>query len=444
MSEDQGGAVVTAVAGTSGRGCPVSDFARRFDPLSDDYLQDPYSVFDEARRAEPVFYSPTLDYWVVSGYEDIREIFRDTESYSAAAAAELLKPPCPAAGAKLAEVGFVPRPYLVDEDPPVHTQRRQVLRKGVSGRRVAELEPAVREFVNRYLDRIVKNGRADLVSDLVFEVPALTAFALMGVPEADVARVKTYASRFSIWMWGLPSDPEQTELASDFAEYYAYAKEHVQRLLAEPGDNDYVSNAISGWRAPGNAELFDEEYLYITFLGHFLASHETTTNGAANGFKALLEHRAQWQELVADPSLIPNAVEEVLRHSSSVPAWRRTTVRPVRIGQVDIPAGARVLILTGSANHDEAVFLQPERLDVRRANAREHLAFGWGRHLCLGAHLARMEMRVILEETIRRLPHLELVEGQEWTYSRNISFRGPEHVLVRWDPALNPIPDDRP
>jgi cytochrome P450 len=424
-------------------GCPVSKFAADFNPFAHDYLQDPYSVFTRARNEEPVFFSPEIGYWVVSRYEDILEIFRDTESYSATAAGELIKPPCPAAMEKLAAVDYVPSTMLVDEDPPLHTKRRRVLRKGVTEDRVAEIEPYTRKFVNECLDAIVKNGNADMVADLTFEVPALTAFVLMGVPEAEVARVRGYASRFALWIWGRPSDEQQVALAEEFAAYLQYARAYVERLIEEPGEN-YMSNAVRAWLAAGNDDVWDRTYLASIMQSHLYASHETTTNAAAGGFKTLLEHRDQWEMLCADPSLIPNAVEEILRYASSVPTWRRITTKPVTIGGFDIAAGERILLLTGSANHDDTMFADGDSFDITRDNADQHLAFGWGIHHCLGQALARMEMRVMLEETTRRLPHLALVAGQEWTYSPNTSFRGPDHVLVTWDPQQNPSAQDRP
>lgn len=428
---------------TSPGKCPVSQFAAEFNPFDEEYLQDPYAVFTRARNEEPVFYSPEIEYWVVSRYDDVVAIFRDTESYSATAAGELIKPPCPAAMEKLAAVDFVPSTMLVDEDAPLHTKRRRVLRKGVTDDRVAEIEPITRRFVGDCLDAMIKTGNADMVADMTFQVPALTAFVLMGVPEAEVERARGYASRFALWIWGRPTDEQQVELAGEFAAYLEYAREHVERLTENPGD-DYMSNAIKAWQKAGNDDVWDKTYLASIMQSHLYASHETTTNATANGFKVLLENRDQWELLCNDSSLIPNAVEEILRYASSVPAWRRVTTRPVTIGGFDIAAGERILVLTGSANHDDAVFDDGDRFDITRENADEHVAFGWGIHLCLGQALARMEMRVMLEETTKRLPHLNLVDGQEWTYSPNTSFRGPERVLVQWDPAQNPVPEDRP
>jgi cytochrome P450 len=433
----------TATIADAPPACPVSQFAQSFDPFEDAYLQDPYSVFARARREEPVFYAPGIDYWVVSRYDDVHAVLADKVTFSADEATRPLKDVCPAAGQKLAEAEVAEHPYLVNEDDPVHTPRRMILRQKLTPKEVAKLEPKVRQFVTQYLDAIVARGRADLVDDLVYEVPALTALLLMGVSDGEAREAKTMASRFALWIWGRPDEDEQVALAEDFVRFYDFAREHVKTLFEHPGD-DYISNAIRLSREQGKEDLFSPTYLYAIMQGHLYAGHETTTNAAANGFKALLEHPDQWELLCQDPKLIPNAVEEILRYQSSVPVWRRRARVATTIGGVDVPADARIMLLTASANHDDAMFGDGERFDVRRDDARKHLAFGWGKHRCLGEGLARMEMRVILEETTRRLPHMRLVEGQSYEYSPNTSFRGPFHVLAEWDPSENPVPADRP
>ncbi|MGE4326412.1 MAG: cytochrome P450, partial [Pseudodonghicola sp.] len=151
----------------------------------------------------------------------------------------------------------------------------------------------------------------------------------------------------------------------------------------------------------------------------------------------LLSNREAWDDICADPSLIPNAVEECLRYAGSIVAWRRLTTAPARVGDVDLPEGAKLLIVQASANQDERHFEDGEKFDIYRDNAIDHLTFGYGSHQCMGKNIGRMEMRIFLEEMTRRLPHLRLAE-QEFTYLPNTSFRGPDHVWVEWDPALNP------
>jgi cytochrome P450 len=197
-------------------------------------------------------------------------------------------------------------------------------------------------------------------------------------------------------------------------------------------------------RDTSGSQPLDRQYLTTVTFSIIFAGHETTTNAAAGSFRALLEHCEQWEALCAESDLIANAVEESLRFYPSIPQWRRMTRQPVTIGDVDLPAGARLLLALGSGNRDDDQFADGENFDIRRENADQHLAFGWGRHHCIGDGLARMEMRVALEELSRRLPHMRLAASQKCEFSPNASFRGPEHVLVSWDPARNPIANDRP
>jgi cytochrome P450 len=306
-----------------------------------------------------------------------------------------------------------------------------VFRRSFTPERVAALEPRSRELIDEAIDRVIDRGEADVVTDLVWDAPAKIAFALMGVPEYEVDKIKTGTARLATMGWGVPSDEEQVELATAIGEYWRFAQEQVDRLIAEPGEN-LMGDLVRAWQEPGNEEMFSRDQLCWIFLNTLFAGHETTSNATAAGIRALLTHRDQWEAICEDPSLIPNAVEEILRFDSSVPTWRRVTTKAVTLGGVELEAGAKLLIGLGSANHDASHFPDGERFDVRRENAKDQLAFSWGRHTCLGARLARMEMRVFLEQITKRLPGLQLVEGQEWTYSPNTSHRGPEHVLVTW------------
>ena len=164
-----------------------------------------------------------------------------------------------------------------------------------------------------------------------------------------------------------------------------------------------------------------------------IAGHETTTGLIGNALRRLLTERQAWGEICRDPALIPNAIEEVLRFDSPVIAWRRKTTRAVEVGGVPVPTGANLLLLLGSANRDPAVFKDPEHFDIHRQNAEDHLSLGQGVHYCLGAPLARLEARVVLEELSARLPGLRLVPGQTLRFRPNTTFRGPLSLLVEWD-----------
>jgi cytochrome P450 len=230
-------------------------------------------------------------------------------------------------------------------------------------------------------------------------------------------------------MWGRPNEAEQVRLAQGMAAFWCYAETLVVRRAEHPRD-DFTSDLLLA-RAGDLAALSRTEVTQIVYELLF-AGHETTTGLIGNALRQLLTHRHAWEEICRDPALIPNAVEEVLRFDSSVIAWRRRTTQAVQIGGVPVPAGANLLLLLGSANRDPAVFADPERFDIHRPNAREHLSLGQGAHYCLGAPLARLEARVVLEELSARLPGLRLAPGQTPRFQPNTTFRGPLSLLVEW------------
>ena len=192
-------------------------------------------------------------------------------------------------------------------------------------------------------------------------------------------------------------------------------------------------------------ELFSEEWLIGLATTTLAAAHETTSGALANAVRLLLDDgRAGWRAICADPGLIPTAVEECLRVGPSLTAQRRVCTDEAEVGGVRIPAGAKVVVALASGNADRDAFPEPESFDVRREDANRHLTFGFGAHLCLGAPLARLQMRVMLEELSRRLPHLRLVADQAIDIPVNAAARAPRSLLVEWEPERNPLETDRP
>src|SRR5262245_30107979 len=292
------------------------------------------------------------------------------------------------------------------------------------------MEAIVRGLTGRFLQERLSGGRADLVRDLAWDLPALVIFRVLGVPDEDVPRVKAGAESRLLLMWGRPTEDEQARLARGMAAFWRYAEALVASRAEQPRD-DFTSDLLRA-RDGDLPALNHQEVTQIVYELLF-AGHETTTGMIANALRQLLTARHAWEEICGDPALIPNAVEEVLRLDSSVIAWRRQTTRPVEIGGVPVPGGANLLLLLGSANRDPAAFEDPDRFDIHRRNAKEHLSFGQGAHYCLGAPLARLEARVLLEELSARLPGLRLVPGQTLRFQPNTTFRGPLALLVEWD-----------
>jgi cytochrome P450 len=402
---------------------------RSFEPFSAEYLQDPYPFMAHAREVAAAFYCAEFDYWIVTRYEDIRRIFQSPASFSAANTLAPLSDPCPMAKAALKDGGYTPVPALVNVDPPAHTRARRLANVAFTPKRVAAMEPFVRDVTRRFCDERLRDGRADLIGDLAWALPVLVLFRVLGLPESDVARVKEGARNRGLLLFGRASEAEQVSAARELASFWRYASALVEARTESPAD-DLIS-ALAQARDGEDEALTRQEVAAIVMI-MFFAGNETTTCLIGNSFRRLLEDRPSWQAICRDPELIPNAIEEVLRIESSVITWRRLTKEAVDIGGVRVPAQAKLLLLLGSANRDPSVFPEPDRFDIRRANAREHLSFGFGPHTCLGSPLARLQVRIVLEEVSRRLPGLQLAPDVRYEYPKNISLRGPASLPVTW------------
>jgi cytochrome P450 len=406
--------------------CPVHP---GFDPLSDEFLADPYAVMASLPLAEtPVFYAPSIDYYVVTRYADIEAVFLDPDTYSAGAAQLPLVKLEPEATEILLAGGHRPQPSMVSLDPPAHTRLRRPAARAFTPRRVAEMEPRVRATVNELLDAVDPAAPFDLVETLTFPLPATIVFSFMGVPEADYAQLKDWCGHRATLAWGRPPAAEQVEHATSMAAYRAYLRELVARKADDRAD-DFAS-ALLAIHDEDPEALSEEEIASILFSLSF-AGHETTNYLIGNLVRRLLEDPARWDEVVADPALIPGAVEETLRYDTSVPAWRRIAKRTVTLGGVEIPEGSKLFLWLAASGRDASVFPEPDVFDLRRANARRHLAFGKGIHFCIGSALGKLEAQLALAELARRFPRLRLVEGQELAFHPNISFRGPLTLWVQ-------------
>jgi len=422
--------------------CPFSAAAASWDPWNPDFIKDPWPVLAQIQAEQPVFYKPEIGYWVVTKYNDVRKCFLDNKAFSAELAIEPILPLYPSTIEKFMASGFSDGPVLVNEQPPRHRSHRTRLQRQFEPAKMRDLQPFILKMVSAYIDRLVKCGRADLMKDFIYDIPALVVFKMLGIPEEDVPKVKKWAGPAALFSWGRPTEGEQNAMADALGEYWAYSKHHVEWKKQNLGD-DFVSDAIRGQIEDGEEE-WPDDYLVRLMLNFTFAGHETTTNASGNAVMNLLRERQHWEALVSDPSKISMAIDECLRVGSSIIAWRRQTLEDIELSGVVVPAGSKLLIYNGAANRDPEIFDDPQKINIERPNASKMLSFGFGPHLCLGRPVAKLEMRIMLEELTRRLPHIELDE-QEFTFSPpNTTARGPDHVFVHWDPTKNPVADDRP
>jgi len=410
-------------------GCPVD---AAFDPLSPAYLDDPYAIMAALPLAEaPIFYAPSIGYHVVTRYADIAQVFDDPATYSAAVAQAPLVPLSPEAQRILLDGGHAPQPSMVSLDEPAHARLRKPAARAFAVKRVNDLVPTIRRVAGELLDGVAAGAEFDLIGELAFPLPASIVFSLIGVPEADVPQLKRWCGYRAALGWGRPRPEDQVEIATHMAAYRRYLRELVDRKRAARGDD--LTSDLLAIHDEDPERLALAEIASILFSLSF-AGHETTTGLIGNTVRRLLEAPERWDAIVREPALIPAAVDESLRFDPSVPVWRRVTTRPVTLAGVELPRGARLFLWLAAANRDASVFPDPDRFDLHRHNADQHLAFGKGLHYCLGAHLGKVEARIVLDELTRRFPRLRLVPGQRLSFHPNISFRGPQQLRVRVAP----------
>jgi cytochrome P450 len=417
-------------------GCPVS---HAFDPFGPEYQADPAQA---QAAGGPVFFSEVLGWYVVTRHEDIRTVYADTESFSSQIFSDPITPLCPAATAKLDEYGFKTMKSLGTLDEPIHLQRRRRIDEPFKHENVAGLEPRIQEVMAEAVDAFVARGHADLVADLFWDAPAIVALEFMGVPEAEIADVKENAAGVLTFIFGRPSEAEQVATCELMGRQYGYARGLIARLKEDPSGPGLLQYAVRA--SLTEPEYFDDHFLISLCINTLAAAHETTAGSLANTMLSLLEQPERWQALAADPGLIAGAIEECFRFSGQLTTGRRLCVKDTVVGGVPIPAGAKVLLGLSAGQRDEAMFPEPETFDPERRNAKRHFAFGYASHFCLGAPLARVQMRIVLEELARRLPHMRLVDGQRIEYTPTANSHTPKALLVEWDAAANPVPGDRP
>src|SRR5690606_13380065 len=285
---------------------------------------------------EPVFYSPKLGYWVVTRYDDIKAIFRDNITFSPSIALEKITPTGEEANAVLASYGYAMNRTLVNEDEPAHMPRRRLLMEPFTPARLAEHEPLVRRLAREYVDRFIDDGRADLVDQMLWEVPLTVALHFLGIPEDDMATLRRYSIAHTVNTWGRPRPEEQVAVAHAVGNFWQYAGTVLEKMRREPDAPGWMRYGIRKQRE--HPEIVTDSYLHSMMMAIIVAAHEATAPASANAVKLLLQHPEIWRELCEIPGLIPSTVEECLRHNGSVAAWRRITTRPVRIAGVDIPA----------------------------------------------------------------------------------------------------------
>lgn len=402
-----------------------------FDPLSPEQLADPYPVYARARAEQPIFYSSAHGFWVVTRYDDVVAVLRDHESFSSAAATRSAPAaPHPEVAAALAE-GHPIGPTLTDSDEPVHRRLRGLVNRAFTHQRVAAHEPLVREAAAGLIDGFARDGHADLIERFAWPLPLVAIGAILGVPREDLEDLHRWSYDWLRLQQATDPIPEQVACARSVVAMQRYFLDALRERAARPRD-DLMSGLLAA-ELEGAEPLSEVEAMRVP-MNLVIAGHVTVTRAIGNAVVLLLEHPGRLEAMLSDRDLVATAVEEVLRMESPAQGLFRTTTRDVTVGGVELPAGARVMVHYGSANRDEAQFPDAGALDLHRENVLRHVAFGKGIHVCLGAPLARLELRIALPLLFERLPGLRL-RARDPTERDTIFFaRGFKHVHAEWEP----------
>lgn len=409
-------------------GCPVD---REFSPYSEKYVEYPYALLNEKRESDPVFFSEELGFLVVTRMEDVQEIFMNPEVFSSENVQDPVFPICKAAAEILSAEDYNPTAVMSNRQKPDHTRIRKFTQAGFSGRRIRSLEPVVRARAEQLIDTMLNAGSpVEWVEAVGNPLPAETIFRLIGFPETDDEQLKDWTNNRLQFTWGKTDTNYQIDVAKSLLAYWRYVAAYVEMRRDNPAD-DFTSELLAA-HAENPDDLSYNEVQSVVY-GLSFAGHEIVRNLISNALLCLLGERENWERLCADPSLIKPAIEEVLRFNSAQTSWRRITTRDTEFRGYALPAGTQLFMSLASANHDPRMFENPEHFDIDRENSSKHIAFGRGIHLCLGRLLARLELQVVLETLIEKVPSLRLAVGQELSYHANFSFRGPKSLRLIWD-----------
>lgn len=392
-------------------------------------MSNPFPFYKKAREEAPIFYREDLNYWVVTRHDDVKAIFENWKVFTSQNAQKPVKQIAASAKKILEDSGMLGLSGLSARIPPDHTRIRRIVSQAFGLPRFKKLEPRIRALAIKMIEDFKGEGKVDFIKGLAYDLPAYVIFMLLGVPDEDVAKVKDWAASRLMLTWGDLDEAGQIYHAENLVRYWNYC----QNLVKQRHENqtDDLPGDLVGFQKEGE-EITDKEIAAICYSQLF-AGHETTTSLMGNGVRELLTHRDSWEQLCENEKMIPKAINEILRYNPSIVTWRRKALEATVVGEVEIPKDANVLVIMGSANRDESEFPDGETFDITRKNARKHLSFGFGIHFCLGAALAQLEFKIVLQELTRRIPNLQLTPNQVFEFPDNTSFRAPAGLMLEWE-----------
>jgi cholest-4-en-3-one 26-monooxygenase len=356
------------------------------------WARNPHDELTWMRANAPVYFDERNGVWAITRYHDVKHVSRTPEVWSSAGG---IRPDSPAL------------PMMIDMDDPHHFQRRKLVNRGFTPRRVRDQEAKVRQVCDQIIDRVCERGECDFVWDIAAPLPLIMIGDALGVDPTDRDDLMRWSDDMLRGVTGLgDNNPAAVKAAEAFSEYMTYASRVIDDRRREPRD-DLTSVLV---HAEVDGDRLDHDNLIHESLLILIGGDETTRHVLSGGMFQLIAHPEQWKALVDDRSKVPGAVEEVLRWVSPIKNMARTVTRDVELGGQTMAEGDKVLLLYPSANRDEDVFDDPFRFDIER-EPNEHVAFGFGPHFCLGNSLARLELTVMFDRLAERVPDIRMADG---------------------------------
>ncbi|MEU8587080.1 cytochrome P450 [Streptomyces sp. NPDC048664] len=398
-----------------------------FDPWDPAFLADPYPAYAELRAKGRVHYYEPSDQWLVPHHADVSALLRDRRlgrtyqhRFTHEDFGRTAPPPEQEPFHTLNDHG------MLDLEPPDHTRIRRLVSKAFTPRTVERLKPYVQDLAGELVARLVERGGGDLLADVAEPLPVAVIAEMLGVPEADRDRLRPWSSAIC-GMYELgPSQETARQAVLASTEFSDYLRGLIAERRADPGE-DLISGLIAAY---DEGDRLTEQEMISTCVLLLNAGHEATVNATVNGWSALFRNPAQLAALRADHSLVPTAVEELMRYDTPLQLFERWVLDEIEIDGTVIPRGAEIALLFGSANHDPAVFTAPERLDLTRRD-NPHISFSAGIHYCIGAPLARIELAASMTALLDRAPTLSPTTPP--TRKPNFVIRGLESLDVTID-----------
>lgn len=395
-----------------------------FDPWDPDFLADPYPSYAELRARGRVRYFEPTQQWLVPHHADVSALLRDRRlgrtyqhRFTHEDFGRTAPPPEHEPFHTLNDHG------MLDLEPPDHTRIRRLVSKAFTPRTVEQLRPYVTRLAGELVDELVEKGGGDLLTDVAEPLPVAVIAEMLGIPEADRAPLRPWSADICGMYELNPSEDTAARAVRASTEFSDYLRGLIAERRRHPGD-DLISGLIA---AHDEDDRLTEQEMISTAVLLLNAGHEATVNATVGGWYALFRNPAQLAALRADHSLIPTAIEELMRYDTPLQLFERWVLDEIEIDGTTIPRGAEIAMLFGSANHDPAVFQDPDRLDLTRRD-NPHISFSAGIHYCIGAPLARIELAASMQALLERAPTLDL--AAEPKRKPNFVIRGLEGLPV--------------